>query len=71
MTTPTLRAVPTAVQPIQLLDYHQVAELLHCSGSEALRLMREDGPIHTVKRGRQRFARVDDFNRYVDSLDDR
>lgn len=71
MTTPTLRAVPASEKPIQLLDYREVAALLRCSPREALRLMGEDGPIHTVKRGRQRLVRVDDFNCYVDSLDGR
>jgi hypothetical protein len=70
VTTPTLRAVPAAVEPIRLLDYLEVAVLLKCSRRDALRLMASDD-IHTVRRGRQRFVRVDDFNRYVDSLDDR
>lgn len=67
----TLHAVTTQVEPIRLLDYREIAALLHCSPREALRLMADNGPIHTVKRGRQRLARVDEFNRYVDSLDGR
>ena len=65
---------PRTQEPVRLLTAAEVGRLLGRSKRYAERLMAPGGPLHTVLepgRVRGRRVRVDDFNRYVDSLDDR